>query len=127
MWSLAVTGAMHLFIPLAGGPRLLAAAFLFVGQVGGDLARTVFSIHELSLRQALTPDRLLGRTNAGMRFVQGGVGTIGLLAGGLLGELIGLRPAVWVAALGSLLSCLWLIFSPIRDVRVLPRPASEAG
>jgi predicted MFS family arabinose efflux permease len=119
VWSLALTGALHLFIPLAGGPVWLAAAFLFVGQLAGDMARTVFSIHELSLRQAIAPDRLLGRANAGMEFVQGGVGTAGLLVGGFLGEAIGLRPAVWVAALGTMLACLWLIFSPVREMEAL--------
>jgi MFS family permease len=119
VWSLALTGALHLFIPLAGGPVWLAAAFLFVGQIAGDMARTVFSIHELSLRQAIAPDRLLGRVNAGMEFVQGGVGTAGLLVGGFLGEAIGLRPAVWVAALGTMLACLWLVFSPVREMGAL--------
>jgi len=68
----------------------------------------------------IAPDRFLGRINAGMEFVQGGVGTIGLLVGGYLGEAIGLRPAVWVATLGTMLACLWLIFSPVRTLGEAP-------
>lgn len=116
--SLALTGAMHVFVPLASvGPKWLAVAFMFISQIGGDMVRTVFFINELSLRQAITPDRLLGRTNASMSFMVGGVATFGLLAGGLLGETIGVLPGVVVAALGSSLAFLWLVFSPVRALR----------
>ena len=116
--SLALTGAMHVFVPLASlGPKWLAVAFMFISQIGGDMVRTVFFINELSLRQAITPDRLLGRTNASMSFMVGGVATFGLLAGGLLGETIGVLPGVIVAALGSSLAFLWLVFSPVRALR----------
>ena len=89
----------------------------------GDLALAIFFITELSLRQAITPDHVLGRVNASFQFLVGGTGTLGLLTGGLLGEVIGLRPSVAVAAVGGLLACLWLLFSPIRRIRQPPQPA----
>ena len=121
VWSRALAGALNVFIPLAAGqPLFVAVTFMFIAQIAGDMVSTVYSIHALSLRQAITPDRLLGRINAGMEFLRGGVATIGVLAGGFLGETIGVRPAVWVAALGALPACLWLIFSPIRVLREIP-------
>jgi hypothetical protein len=69
------------------------------------------------LRQAITPMHLLGRVGASMSFLVGGVGTLGLLAGGLLGSAIGIRPAIWVSALGGAAATLWLVFSPVAALR----------
>jgi hypothetical protein len=45
------------------------------------------------------------------------VGTLGLLAGGALGSALGLRPAIWVAALGALAATLPLAFSPVAALQ----------
>jgi len=110
----AAAGFFALLIPLAGGPALLAAGLLLVSQLLGDLALTVYSITDVSLRQAITPDHLLGRLNAGYEFLVGGIGTLGIAAGGLMGQWLGLRPATAVAAVGIFLAFLWLFFSPLR-------------
>lgn len=47
----------------------------------------------------------------------GGLATLGIMAGGLVGQTLGLRAALGVAALGSLASYLWLLFSPLRGLR----------
>jgi len=120
--SMIIMGLLGLLIPLASELRGLAVLLLLIPQVFGDLFLAVYTIGELSLRQAITPDRMLGRVNASMNFVVGGVGTLGLLAGGFLGETIGLRPAVWVAFLGVMLASLWLLFSPVRTLREQPAP-----
>jgi len=109
-------GLIGFLLPLAGGLPILAAAFLVAGQLFGDMARTIYDIHAVSLRQAITPDRLLGRTNASMQLLTAGVGPMGALVGGILGQAIGVRQAIFVSALGSSLACLWLIFSPVRKL-----------
>jgi hypothetical protein len=43
----------------------------------------------------------------------------------VLAELIGLRPTVAVAGLGSLLGCVWLLCSPLPRLRDMPAPAEE--
>ena len=65
----------------------------------------------------LAPAQLLGRINASNRFVVGGIGTLGLLAGGLLGEWIGVRAALGISILGMLLAGLWVLLSPVRAMR----------
>ena len=57
----------------------------------------------VSIRQAVTPDRLLGRMNAS---IEPGLrrDPFGALAGGVLGEPIGLRETLAVAAIGLLLA-----------------------
>jgi predicted MFS family arabinose efflux permease len=59
--------------------------------------------------------------NATMRFLVTGVTPIGALAGGLIGTAIGLRPTMWVAAAGQFAAAGWLLASPMRKLRDLPR------
>jgi MFS family permease len=114
-----VNGALALLIPLAGGPLVLAMGMLFIGQIVGDIFYTLYFIGELSLRQSIIPDSMMGRINASFDFLVGGVGTVGIFTGGLLGNFIGLRPATAVAAVGMMLAFLWLFFSPLRGLRQL--------
>jgi Na+/melibiose symporter-like transporter len=109
---------------LAGGVLPLAVPLLIASQLIGDGAITVALIAERSLRQTITPDQVLGRVNASMNVLGEGIGTLGLLAGGVLAELIGLRPTAGVAVLGLAASALWVVFSPLRRQRGLP-PAAE--
>lgn len=80
---------------------------------------TVSNVHVTSLRQAVTPRRLLGRMTASYRFFTWGPVPLGHLLGGLLGSLIGVRMTVFVCALGVATACLWIIFSPIAKLRHL--------
>jgi hypothetical protein len=54
--------------------------------------------------------------NATMRFVVWGTIPIGALAGGTLGEAIGLRPVLAIGVLGCILATLVVTLSPVRRV-----------
>src|SRR4051794_18633517 len=110
---------------LAGGGPGFAVPLMIAPQLIGDGAATVAQIDEISLRQTITPDHMLGRVNASMHVLGEGIGTLGLLVGGVLGELIGLRSTVAVAALGGLLGCVWILCSPLPRLRELPASAEE--
>lgn len=86
-----------------------------------------YSITTGSLRQIVTPDRLLGRMNASFGFLSGGVAPLGALAGGVLGEAIGLRPTLAVGAVGGVAAFLWVWFSPLRALRDQPEPSEPAA
>ncbi|MDX1436768.1 MAG: MFS transporter [Anaerolineales bacterium] len=110
-------------IPLAA--LLGAAALPLIGLAHflWGLTAATYLIPGMSLRQAITPAHLQGRVTASQRFLTYGLSPIGFLIGGLLGEAIGLWPALLVAGVSLLLSNLWLRFSPlpgIRDVRSIP-------
>ena len=111
-------------IPLAGRlpvpvvPLLLAMHTLF------GLLWPISNITTVSLRQMITPDALQGRVNASQRFLVMGTTTLGSLVGGVLGELIGLRPALAVATAGLLLAILWLLPTPIRTPGSRPAPGA---
>jgi len=77
-------------------------------------------VHAVSVRQAIMPDRLQGRVNATIRFMAGGAQPIGALIGGAVGAMIGLPLTLVVAELGCLLAVLWLVVSPVRDLRAVP-------
>jgi MFS family permease len=112
---------------VAGGPPALVVAVLAAAMALVSLAGTVYNVNQLSLRQTITPDRLQGRMNASMRFLVWGTIPIGALIGGFLGDLIGLRATLLVAALGSALSVLWVLLSPVRSLREQPAPAGAAA
>jgi predicted MFS family arabinose efflux permease len=79
----------------------------------------------LTVRQSVAPETLLGRVNASMRVLEGGAAPLGALVGGLLGDSIGVRPTLFVAAAGLLANALWLARSPLRRLGRLPPPAPE--
>jgi len=118
--GLLISSGMSLLTWLAGGLPELAVPLMMASQLIGDGASTVAQIDETSLRQTITPDNMLGRVNASMSVLGEGIGTLGLLVGGLLGELIGLRSTVAVAALGGLLGCVWILWSPLPRLHALP-------
>ncbi len=111
----AIGGAAELLIPLARHgyaiPFIVAAQFVFgYCAVGAN-------INGISLVQAITPDRMIGRATASRRFVVWGVIPIGGLTGGALGSAIGLRTALWVGAIGCALAFLPLLWSPLLHVK----------
>lgn len=86
--------------------RDLAIGIMLTNQLVGDVAFAIFLINQLSLRQSLTPHKLLGRMNASYEFVVGGLGALGMLIGGLTGELWGATEALFVAVTGFLVAAL---------------------
>jgi len=88
--------------------------------VVSSFAAVVYNINQVSFRQDLCPDEMLGRMNATIRFVVFGVLPVGALAGGAIATLIGLRPTLWVAMSGQALAGIWLLASPIRGMRDFP-------
>jgi MFS family permease len=115
-----VTGITMLAPTLARGPVVVCAAILGAAQLF-DMAWPIYFINELSLRQAVTPDHLLGRVNSAMHLLFRGILPVGSLAGGMIAQAIGIRQTMFLGAVGYLLSTLWLVFSPVRKLRELPK------
>ena len=116
-------GALMIPLTTPGIGLLFFAAGMFV--VG--FAVVIYNVNQVSFRQRLCPDRLLGRMNATMRFVVWGVLPIGALVGGIFGTAFGLRPTLWIGVLGEALSGLWLVFSPMRTMRDFPEAPDAAS
>jgi MFS family permease len=80
----------------------------------------VYNITQVSFRQGLCPERLLGRMNATIRFLVWGTMPLGGFIGGALGSTIGVRATMWVGAIGMALAFLPAFLSPLRTMRELP-------
>lgn len=75
---------------------------VFAALVVAGVVVMMWNIITVSLRQRITPDRLLGRVNAGYRLFAWGSMPIGALLGGLIGELFGVVTVFVVAGLANL-------------------------
>jgi len=119
-------GLTGLLVPLA----VMFPGVALVMVVGAEflqwMAILVYYVGAITVRQAITPDRLYGRVNATIRFVAGGAMPVGALLGGLLGEIVGLPFTLVIAELGTLLGVVWLTASPLRHLRALPHAATIA-
>jgi len=87
-----------------------------------DLIHPLFDVNSMTLRQIAAPRHLVGRVNATLHVIGRGVIPFGALVGGFLGDAIGLRPTLLVAAGGIILGTAWLVRSPIGSGRI-----SETG
>ena len=117
-------GLTGLLVPLAVLVPSVALVMIVGSEIGQWMAVTVYYIDAVSVRQAITPDRLQGRVNATIRFFAGGLLPLGALAGGALGGVIGLPLTLVVAELGTLFGVVWLVLSPVRTLRALPKVAT---
>lgn len=105
-------GVSALAPPTAAGLVILGAAQLLAGFGMG-----VSNSNSLGYRQAVTPDELQGRMNATIRSANRTCAVVGALAGGLVGQLLGLRPALWVAVAVFVIAAVVVVGSPLRTAR----------
>lgn len=118
-------GFAMLIPPLAHGPVWLCCLYLGAAQLG-DVAWPIANISEATIRQSVVPDALLGRVTSAIQMLFRGMIPIGALVGGAIAEFKGLRIVMFMAAIGFLLSSLWLVFSPIRSLRTVSADAAPA-
>jgi MFS family permease len=101
------------------------AAFALMMMMFATGAVFIF-INFLALRQAVTPQRLLGRMTSTMRWLTLLAAGPGALLGGWLGEHVGLRAALGFAAIASALLILVAWRLPVvRGLKSLPRLDDE--
>jgi MFS family permease len=128
IWVSIVVGApMAFVVPFVH--RDWSLVLLALAQIVWWGTVVVYNIAQVSFRQALCPPGLLGRMNASMRFLVWGTMPIGAVIGGVLGETVGVRTTLLVAAIGGALAWLPPFLSPLRTLRELPTyvaPASES-
>jgi MFS family permease len=89
-----VLSTASLVVPVLTASPVLVGVSLAVSGVSVVL----WNVITVSLRQRITPDRLLGRMNASYRLVGWGTMPLGALLGGVLAEALGLRGAFLAAA-----------------------------
>jgi MFS family permease len=114
----AMGGVAMLLVPLAS--KETAVPFLIASGVIVGFGVVLYNTAGISLMQAITPDRLLGRMNASRRFLVWGTIPLGALVGGAIAAVTDVRTAIWVGAIGNSLAFLPVLLSPVRSLREIP-------
>lgn len=123
VWPALLTSIGILSVPLA--PTSRPEPVLMAGFLLGALFGNIFNVNQLSLRQAITPERLQGRMNAVVRFMYWGPQSVGMVVGGALGSVVGLRETLFFAAGGAALAMAPLAINPIRRLDAIPDSSTE--
>lgn len=120
--SITVGGLALLATPVAlvAPPVPVLAALGFLEGLTGP----IYNISQVSLRQAITPDRVQGRMNATMRTIVWGTIPIGAFVGGILGTTIGLVQTIVLGGILSLLAALWIFLGPVIRLKEQPAPVT---
>jgi MFS family permease len=118
--SITVSGLAAFLTPLAHFG--FAVPVLIISGLLGTVGVPIYNINQVSMRQAITPDRVQGRMNATMRTIVWGTIPVGAFLGGVLGTLIGIIPTLLVGAALGTLSGLWIAFGPVIKLREQPAP-----
>ena len=115
--ALLFEAVSRLLLPFIAGPALTAAILLGMTQALVGVTEALWSVGLNTLRQSLTPDRLMGRVAAASNFVQWVVAPPAAIGAGLLGDAIGLRPTLFIAGVIAVIALAYLASS--REVREL--------
>lgn len=118
----AVVMGLTAFAPAiaAGSSQLVALVILAIGQFFASITVLTYNITQVSARQRLCPEHLLGRMNASIRFFVWGVMPIGALLSGAAATAFGIKPVLWICAFGVLLSSVFVVVSPLSRMKKLP-------
>ncbi len=115
-----------LLVPLAGGPKPLVLGTLFVAEFGSGFGVMVLDISIGSILAAVVPNEVRARVSGAFQTFNFGTRPAGALLGGVLGTLIGLRPALWLAAAGGVVGFVLLLPSPVPAFR-MPSDGEAGG
>ncbi len=106
-------------VPLAGGPIAVVILIIVSGGVATEAGIVLFNIGNVSIKQAITPDRLQGRVTSVLVVGSRTAVPVGGFLGGALGEWLGLRETMFVMVIGTAMSAVWLLYFRFWKVRNL--------
>jgi MFS family permease len=105
--------------PLAAGVgRPVMLVMVLAGEFGCGFGVMMLDISGGAIFAAVIPDTLRSRVTGAFNAANYGTRPAGALLGGLLGTVLGLRSAMWIATGGGVLSCLLLLPTPLPRYRM---------
>jgi len=113
-------GTGNLLVPLAIVVPDYALPLIVASETIAWLSLQIFNINRFSLRQALTPDHLLGRIASSTMTIIGGVQMLGSLLGGIIGQVFSVHTALIVGTIGMFIAAWWIWDSPIPAIHDMP-------
>ncbi|NUR92126.1 MAG: MFS transporter [Nonomuraea sp.] len=91
--------------------------FFTITSIGLSWGAMLYNIGQVTYRQTVTPEHLLGRVNGTNRFLVWGTMPLGALLGGLVAQHLGVRDALWLFMTLRLVGFVPLLFSPLPRLR----------
>ncbi len=107
------------------GAGLLSMVILVAAHLVYGCSVAMFNVNAITLRQVVTPRRLLARMNATYRMLLFGSAPFGSITGGLLGSAVGLRSALVISLIAMSSPVLWIFFSPVFRLKEIPSGPPE--
>jgi predicted MFS family arabinose efflux permease len=126
VWSAVLFGVSGLTVPLAVLAPGHALALVVFAEFAQWMTLVIFEITEGSLRQAVTPDHLLGRIAATNLVLVNGLQPIGAFLGGVIGQLVGVQETLLIGVAGMFCAGAWVWWSPIRGIVAMPEEPDPA-
>jgi MFS-type transporter involved in bile tolerance (Atg22 family) len=126
--SIAGVSVSPLLLLVPHSASAVAVLVLFAGWLGHGCGISIWNVNTITLRQALTPMRVLARMNATYRMLLFGALPAGAIAAGLLGSAVGMKSTLVISVIVLLSPVLWMAFSPVFRLREMPLgPLSDTG
>jgi MFS family permease len=127
--SMALSSLAAIIFPVAAiiNDATIGVPMIIVAEAVISFSALVYNITQVSARQALCPEHLLGRMNASIRFFVWGVMPISAISAGALATLFGVIPVMTVAAIGATFSVAFVLFSPLRGMKNIVEEAKHLG
>jgi MFS family permease len=116
--AMAVIFPMALLIPHSFS--LPAIVMMSITEFCYGFGVLAFNVHSITLRQAITPNRLLGRSNASFRLVVVGTAPLGAILIGVLGDYTSLHTAFMVSVLAFPAALITVPLCPAFRLKEIP-------
>ena len=128
IWAMLLSSLAMFAFPIAAiaNNKVIGVPVIIVAEALISFSGLVYNITQVSARQALCPENLLGRMNASIRFFVWGVMPISALASGALATAFGIIPVMVVAAVGASFAVVFVLFSPLRGMHNIVKEADQA-
>jgi predicted MFS family arabinose efflux permease len=117
--TLALTNTMMALAFLAWPLALLGAPVVVLGTLMflAGISDSIYNVSQVSLRQAMTPDRLQGRMTATVRTMFWGVTPLANVAGGFLAGAFGAPATIVIGSLIAMIATIAVLAGPLGRVR----------
>lgn len=125
LWSAIIFGAANFLVPAAILVPEYALPLVVVSETVAWFGLQVYNVNRFSLRQALTPNHLMGRVASSSITIFGGAQLVGSLLGGVVGQVLSVHAALFVSVGVMLLSVWWIWDSPVPGIVRMPDGPDE--
>jgi predicted MFS family arabinose efflux permease len=121
--ALGLIGAGVGLLIIAAAPPQMAGWSTAIGMFVYGTAAVLWQVSSVTLRQQIAPSAMLGRVTATMRVILTVPVPVAAIAGGSLGQLLGLRTTLLLAATGGMMAALSIVVTKVPRYQDLPPQA----